>query len=500
MIDKTLLQEQGLTHDVFKPPEVKEGEGDAEPKDENAEGQENQEPKEPEKKIPNHIYIQEVVREKRMHFFKVPRLGSYLAVELKYESCLSEEAFDKAFVDFLECEEKRTQQEKEKQDYLQDIQDQKDQLGDEYKEPEEPKTWPEIAEKPYETVEKKYVICLDTMGQDREFTEEQKEFVFDAVQNYSDTWTLAEKTQLREDLKMRLDIHSHDKDYFDGDLAQSLLADEEKYIDDYFDSLEEPADEATRNEKLPVLKHEFLQKKLIEGDWRNAIDDFKKYRVIKFTRFWQSLFYFLGCNREDICEEGTNKLFWKKAQNRVGQWLSENMGEYTHSGPKEKEFKKYQKINFIEKNIDGINIEDIEQYSFPLSRLFKWLTTKIEMRKDDIIRRKEIKEKEREERDQALEDHKEWKSKREAAMEDAKVEFEAKLAEEEAAKQQQEEGADEPKPEGEQEQEPEEKEKPVFNEEEFYKHYDEENPEVVIPPDVIDDIDNDYDIAKEGDE
>ena len=40
----------------------------------------------------------------------------------------------------------------------------------------------------------------------------------------------------------------------------------------------------------------------------------------------------------------------------------------------------------------------------------------------------------------------------------------------------------------------------MFNEEEFYKHYDEENPEVVIPPDVIDDIDNDYDIAKEGDE
>lgn len=106
--------------------------------------------------------------------------------------------------------------------------------------------------------------------------------------------------------------------------------------------------------------------------------------------------------------------------------------------------------------------------------------------------RRETKEKEREERDQAIEDHKEWTKKREDAMKESKAEFEAKQAEEaarlESARKA---GAD---GEGEEENGPEET--PVFNEEEWFRIYDTENPEVVIPPEVIDDIDNDYEMSK----
>ena len=38
-----------------------------------------------------------------MHFFKVPKLGSYLAVALEYDSCLAEGALDKAYEDFKQC-------------------------------------------------------------------------------------------------------------------------------------------------------------------------------------------------------------------------------------------------------------------------------------------------------------------------------------------------------------------------------------------------------------
>jgi len=44
--------------------------------------------------------IEEVVEEPRIHFYQVPRLGSYLAIKLEYDSCLSEEAFDAAVIDF----------------------------------------------------------------------------------------------------------------------------------------------------------------------------------------------------------------------------------------------------------------------------------------------------------------------------------------------------------------------------------------------------------------
>ena len=87
LIGKTLTQSQGLTHDVFKPIEVKEEEGEAEPQnEENAEAVEDAGPKPVPKEVPHHKYISEVVRESRMHYFKVPKLGSYLAVEVKYNS------------------------------------------------------------------------------------------------------------------------------------------------------------------------------------------------------------------------------------------------------------------------------------------------------------------------------------------------------------------------------------------------------------------------------
>lgn len=44
--------------------------------------------------FPKSVYVKEVVREPRMHFYKVPRLGSYLAIKLEYDSCLFEESLN----------------------------------------------------------------------------------------------------------------------------------------------------------------------------------------------------------------------------------------------------------------------------------------------------------------------------------------------------------------------------------------------------------------------
>lgn len=65
------------------------------------------EPKEEPEKFPTHVYIPEVVREPKMHFFKVPRLGSYMAINLTFDSCLNEAAFDKAYEDHNQLAEQR---------------------------------------------------------------------------------------------------------------------------------------------------------------------------------------------------------------------------------------------------------------------------------------------------------------------------------------------------------------------------------------------------------
>ncbi len=42
------------------------------------------------------------MREPKIHYYMVPRLGSYLAIKLEYESCMFEEAFDAAVIDFAD--------------------------------------------------------------------------------------------------------------------------------------------------------------------------------------------------------------------------------------------------------------------------------------------------------------------------------------------------------------------------------------------------------------
>lgn len=59
-----------------------------------------------------HIYVKEVVREPRMHYYKVPKLGSFMAVPMVYNSCLFEDALDNAVNEFIENQKKREELDK----------------------------------------------------------------------------------------------------------------------------------------------------------------------------------------------------------------------------------------------------------------------------------------------------------------------------------------------------------------------------------------------------
>jgi len=103
-VDKFLKKDQGLTFDVFNDPEIKE-EAVAEPElDE--EGNPIIKEKAVEEKLPHHLYVKEVVRDPRIFYFKVPRLGSYMAIRLEYQSCLFEDAFDAGVHDMIVVNEK----------------------------------------------------------------------------------------------------------------------------------------------------------------------------------------------------------------------------------------------------------------------------------------------------------------------------------------------------------------------------------------------------------
>ena len=96
MVDKILKQDQGVTFGaLFSGDEPEEA-----PVEEEVPEGEERPPKPVVEKLPKFKLVDEVVRDPKIHYYMVPRLGSYLAIRLEYQSCLFEEAFDAAVVDF----------------------------------------------------------------------------------------------------------------------------------------------------------------------------------------------------------------------------------------------------------------------------------------------------------------------------------------------------------------------------------------------------------------
>jgi hypothetical protein len=216
MVDKILKQEQGVTFEALAPDEApEEGADGGEP----AEGEDGEvAPKVVEKKekLPKFKLVEEVVRDQKIHYYMVPRLGSYLAIKLEYESCLFEEAFDSAVVDFAEVQIKRHEQDikkREWEDHQAELKQEKEDNGEEFH--PDVKVWDPIEQKPFKTKKIQYVVCLNTLGQDRKFTEEEKLYALRTVQKFRDRWEILERENLQSDVAKKLERAEYEKFYKD---------------------------------------------------------------------------------------------------------------------------------------------------------------------------------------------------------------------------------------------------------------------------------------------
>ena len=143
-----MQQDEGITYKLFS--EEEEPVVEQEPSDD--EDGKPKPPKEIPPKLPRHILVPEVVREPKMHFYTVPRLGSYLAVRLEYNSCLQEEAFDAAVADFASVAQLQVELDREKHEWEEaqnEIRLEKQDAGEAFV-PEE-KAWPVYKHAPFKT-------------------------------------------------------------------------------------------------------------------------------------------------------------------------------------------------------------------------------------------------------------------------------------------------------------------------------------------------------------
>jgi len=104
MVNTELSQGQGITHEVLTE-EYTAHNQDVDPDD--ADGPDLLD-------SVKHIFVKEVVRDPKMHYWRVPRLGSYMAIPLVYRSALSVHSFKKAVTDLEEHTARQKAQDEER--------------------------------------------------------------------------------------------------------------------------------------------------------------------------------------------------------------------------------------------------------------------------------------------------------------------------------------------------------------------------------------------------
>jgi hypothetical protein len=208
---------------------------------------------------------------------------------------------------------------------------------------------------------------------------------------------------------------------------------EDKKTDKKEDKKETEGEGEDEGDKEPIV---VLEPRIDEKNarWRTELLDLKEAKTICFPNILQGIFYLLGYTEEQICEVKTNKLWWKKAKQLINEGFFIKLFKYQPVGPKDGEFKEYQKINYIESLLselaqqrENVLDEKVEAYSQTFIRLHQWLKLAIEVRRENVIKRILKQQRLKEERAKAIEIEEERKKDRESFFEDEKAKWEEEM-------------------------------------------------------------------------
>ena len=622
---------QGVTYDLITPKPAQGGGETENPNQENKNLEQNQQnPNEGEKKekveeikledTVKSLLIDDVVNDNRIKFFKEPRLGCYLALDLTYKTSLSYNSLLSAIQCTKNYEASKEEQETRKKEWSEKQEDIKNQINelkdakikeeearkiaeekaleaeakaklaenDPNKPPEEKKDNPppqqgntsqgninknnsmehgesiealekqltEWSEEPvklqdYDKEEKNIYMCLDTLGQDRIFNDEEIKYIKIVGANIRDSVERLEQSLLEKDRDIRIKFLDN----------EAKLKTEEKYSDEKFEECvnnyisqfyasEEYkskgiTDEDAKSFEGDLQKLKYLKNILLEGDCQNILLTFQEFEFVEYLKIFQNLFYFAKMNPLDINELNTNKLEWKKAR-KFWKDLFPYIKQYNPVGPKPEEVKQIYKLNKIKENLESCltKRDEIKTYSQTLLMLIDLIFHIIRVRHDNIIDRickiavykdkreqiiknnKEIDEERqkiidaakaqnpnvkipgendnKEENKEGEEEKKEGEENKEGSKENENKENPKETEKKENKEENKDKENKENKQEGEQgeNKEGEQKENEENNKDELdsaklaedLQKFDEEHPKQEVPPDMDYDIDNDYDI------
>ena len=454
---KYLEPETGVTYQLVIP---KEGEDEEEKPPENEDEEEGKEKEPPKEEALKSVVINEVINDDRIKFFRVPRLGCYLAIDIRYMSSMQYSSLVSAIenlneykVKFAEQEKRREEREareKEKQeageeegkeeenkDNNEEGEDNNNEEGDaEGEEEEKVDDNTPVTLKEFNKEEKIYVLSIDTLGQDRMFNEEEMKYIYDTAKLIRDSMANLEVKLLEKDRDLRIDylnIERPLKDDYDIDRIQN---DQDNAVKDYAASDEflnkNITDDLEKEIDFDVVKAKTIINMIYSTEMINLLNMFEKFEFVEYEKIFQNLFYFAKITGDQINEDDTHKLSWKKSR-KIWVSILEKIKNYDPIGPKPGQIIKEFKGDVILANLESFNEkeEEISEYSFALLKLVSYVKEILKVRKSDIIRRYRAKKQKEKERNDIIKKNEEIEEERKNALEEAKEEFNKEHEEEE---------------------------------------------------------------------
>ena len=450
---------------------------------------------------PKNIYYEDVNSNPRLQFFSIPKLGAWLAVLLSYKSCDNDTVYDSAIEQRLKwkkaMEDHNMIMREKEEEFLDIIQKRKDAEEDITDVEQEMKMWKESLEDPledeFQKTTREFVICFDTLGQDREILDEDRKDIFDLLAMFIEHWEASEAAAIKEDVDLQMK-YLESVEFRPRDTLETLQEDEDRYVEENPEKYDEVREEESKyNLGMDLTRIDKYVQELRNPPLRENMEMISKLRVVKYPTLFQAVFLMLGYGIE-VNSKGFNKLNWKENKEKLNdETFFDKIENFVIQGPKPEEFPVYQKLNHLQKRFEKLPLEDIDNYNIAMGRLLRWALLVIKARKSDIEIRRAEKAKLKAERQELLQQEEQRLEERQKALDEAIAENAPKEKEPVEGEEGGEGEEKEEKEEEEEEEEPEEgeEEEEKFSPERFLEEWDEEHPPIEIPEEIIDDIDND---------
>lgn len=343
-----LPEGKGVTYKLFTEPEAAADKGDPNPDEENE--------KEPESK---YIYVPDVVVDPNIYYFDIPRLGAYLAVPIFIKSYLNEASFDDAIVKLNDYKKQSAEAEKKKAEIQADFEEKIakakevdediEELVKEYKE----YPFPNVDFPSFVNEQKKYALCVDTLGKDHEISQDDIKKIDLLCQSFAKKWMATELRYLQEDVERWI---NYENTVNSEEILTQYITTEEQQVPLKLQGMGELSEAETQFKsdeiRLQVVKEQLLNKDVA----LHHLMGLAEYRTIKYPRVLQNAFYLAGYTKEVINEPGTNVLNWRKVRKEIfNHTFIDRLMAYVYSGPKDLAVPKYASINRISKRISDIS-------------------------------------------------------------------------------------------------------------------------------------------------